>query len=122
MITVGTGAGNLDFIFQIGSARPLYFSFERYNSTTDSYSDEDISTKTFSFSVKKYKGDRTNVFNLTNSNGITVPVYSTNEIRVDVSATNSNIQEGEYVWELRRTDLNAPYLSGRAFFVYDSPQ
>ena len=122
MEVVGTGAGNINLVFQIGSKWYKNFLFRRYNSTTGLYTDEDISTKTFSFSLKKNKGDRVKMFNLTNGNGITVPVYSLNEIRVDVSAVQTSIEEGEYVWELRRVDLNAPYLSGLAFFVYDSPQ
>jgi hypothetical protein len=122
MDTLGTGAGNLNLTFQIGSAWYKYIVFRRYSATTGIYTDEDISTKTFSFSIKKNKGDRLKVFNLTNSNGITIPVYTTNQIRIDVSGSQSSIEEGEYVWELRRTDLNAPYMSGLAYFVFDSPQ
>ena len=122
MEKAGTGAGNLNITFQINSIRILTFVFRRYNSTTGIYTNEDISGKTFAFFVKKNKGDRLKMFNLSNSNGITVPVYSTNEIRVAISASNSNIEEGEYVWELRRTDLDSAYLSGLAYFVFDSPQ
>lgn len=122
METAGTGAGNINLTFQVGSKWYKYFSFRRLNSATGVYTNEDISTKTFSFYLKKNKGDRLKLFNLTNGNGITVPVYSINEIRVDVSASQASIEEGEYVWELRRTDLDAPYLSGLAYFVYDSPQ
>lgn len=122
MNTLGTGAGNFNIVFQIGSAWFKTFVFQRYNSITGVYTNEDISTKTFSFYVKRNKGDRIKLFNLTNGNGISVPIYSTNQIRVDVSAINSNIEEGEYIWELRRNDLNEPWLSGLAFFVFDSPQ
>lgn len=122
METLGTGAGNFNIVFQIGSAWFKTFVFRRLNSTTGIYTDEDISTKTFSFYIKKNKGDRIKLFNLTNGNGISVPIYSTNQIRVDVSAVNSNIEEGEYIWELRRNDLNEPWLSGLAFFRFDSPQ
>lgn len=122
MQELGTGAGNFNIVFQIGSAWFKTFVFQRYNSITGVYTNEDISTKTFSFYIKKNKGDRIRVFNLTNGNGISVPIYSTNQIRVDVSAVQSNIEEGEYIWELRRNDLNEPWLSGLAFFVFDSPQ
>lgn len=122
METAGTGAGNINLIFQIGSSWYKIFTFRRLNSDTGLYTNEDISTKTFSFFLKKNKGDRIKIFNLTNGNGITVPVYSTNQIRVDVTGTQASIEEGEYVWELRRNDLNAPYLSGLAYFVFDSPQ
>lgn len=122
METLGTGAGNFNIVFQIGSAWFKVLTIRRYNSITGIYTDEDISTKTFAFYIKKNKGDRIKIFNLTNGNGISVPIYSTNQIRIDVSAVQSNIEEGEYIWELRRNDLNAPWLSGLAFFVFDSPQ
>ena len=122
MENIGTGAGNANITFQINSIRILSFVFRRYNATTGLYTDEDISTKTFSFFVKKNKGDRLKKFNLTLGSGITIPVYSINQVRVAISAANASLEEGEYVWELRRTDLDAPYLSGLAYFVYDSPQ
>ena len=122
MESLGTGTGNLNITFQINSVRILNFVFRRYNSATGVYTEEDISGKTFSFFLKKNKGDRKKVFNLTLNNGITIPIYTVNELRVALSASNTNIEEGEYVWELRRTDLDAPYLSGLAYFTYDSPQ
>jgi hypothetical protein len=122
MESLGTGTGNLNITFQINSARVLNFVFRRYSAASGLYFDEDISGKTFAFFVKKNKGDRKKTFNLTLGNGITIPIYSTNELRVALSASNTNIDEGEYVWELRRTDLDAPYLSGLAYFTYDSPQ
>lgn len=122
METIGTGAGQLNLRFQIGSAWYKYVSFRRYDATTDTYTNEDISTKTFSFFLKKFKGDRIKVLNLTNGNGISVPVYSTYEIRIDLTGTQTSIEQGEYYWELRRTDLDAPYLTGLAYFDYDAPQ
>jgi hypothetical protein len=122
MESLGTGTGNLNITFQINSVRILNFIFRRYNTNTGIYTEEDISGKTFSFFIKKNKGDRKKVFNLTINNGITIPIYTVNELRVALTASNTNIEEGEYVWELRRTDLDTPYLSGLAYFVYDSPQ
>jgi hypothetical protein len=122
MESLGTGTGNLNITFQINSVRILNFIFRRYNTNTGIYTEEDISGKTFSFFLKKNKGDRKKVFNLTLNNGITIPIYTVNELRVALTASNTNIEEGEYVWELRRTDLDTPYLSGLAYFVYDSPQ
>lgn len=122
MVEVGTGSAQLKLTLQIGSARVLYFDFRNYDATTDTYTNEDITTKTFSFFLKRYKGDRTKIFNLTNGYGITVPTYSTNEIRVDISASNTNIEEGQYYWELRRVDLNVPKVSGPCYLTYDAPQ
>lgn len=121
MNRIGTGAANFDIVLQIGSARVINISFKT-KTAAGVIAAADISGKTFAFSVKKNKGARTNIFNLTNSNGITVPVYSTDAIRIDVSAVNATQEEGEYIWELRRVDLNMPAGSGKLFFVFDSPQ
>lgn len=121
METVGTGAGELNLKIQIGSVKILTFTFRTYNSTTETYTDEDISTKTFSFFLRKYKGSRKKIFNLTNGNGITVPIYSTNQIEVRISSANTEgEEEGEYYWELRREDLDQPKLFGKAYLSYDA--
>ena len=123
METVGTGAGQLTLKLQIGSARALVFVFKRYDSTTELTTDEDISTKTFSFTLWKFKGARKHILNYTNGNGITVPIYSTNEIRVDILAADvSGIDEGEGYWELRRTDLDEAKISGPVLLSFDAPQ
>lgn len=121
METVGTGAGELNLKIQIGSVKILTFTFRTYNSVTETYTDEDISTKTFSFFLRKYKGSRKKIFNLTNGNGITVPIYSTNQIEVRISSANTEgEEEGEYYWELRREDLDQPKLFGLAYLSYDA--
>lgn len=123
MDTLGTGAGQIDIIFQIGSFRTIPITF------TDSLGvGIDISKWTFEFLIKKNKGDGgansnnlNNVFSLTLGNGISFIVY-TDAILLTFSAAQTNIEEGDYVWELRRTDLNVPLLNGTATFVYDAPQ
>lgn len=121
METVGTGAGQLNLKIQIGSIWVRTFTFRRYDSTIDTYTDEDISTKTFSFFLRKYKGARVKVFNLTNGNGISVPIYSTNQIEVRVSSANTEtLEEGEYYWELRREDLDQPKIFGLAKLTFDA--
>jgi len=121
METVGTGAGKLNIQIQIGSVWIRTFTFRRYDSTTDTYTDEDISGKTFSFSLRKYKGSRVKSINLTNGNGISVPIYSTNQIEVRVSSANTDtLEEGEYYWELRREDLDQPKISGLASLTFDA--
>lgn len=122
MEQLGTGAGQLNLRLQIGSAWYKYVTFRRYVPSTQVYTSEDISTKTFSFIIKKFKGDRIKILTLTNGNGISVPVYSTNQIRIDLTGTQTSIEQGEYYWELRRTDLNAPWVSGLLYFDFDSPQ
>jgi len=122
MEETGLGTGQLNLKIQIGAIWIKNFFFKTYNSTTGIYIDEDISLKTFSFFVKKNKGDRIKLFNLTNGNGITVPIYSTNEIRISISAIQTNIEEGEYYWELRRTDLDKAKLAGLAYFTFDAQE
>jgi len=122
MEETGLGTGQLNLKIQIGAIWIKNFFFKTYNSTTGIYIDEDISLKTFSFFVKKNKGDSIKLFNLTNGNGITVPIYSTNEIRISISAIQTNIEEGEYYWELRRTDLDKAKLAGLAYFTFDAQE
>ena len=111
METVGTGAGRVDLKLQIGSAQQLTFVF----------TDEDISGKTFSFALYEYKGSRKKIFNYTNQSGIQVPVYSTDEIRVNILAADvTTIGEGEYYYELRREDLDKPKVYGLAYLSFDA--
>lgn len=121
MDKIGIGAGRLDLSMQIGSAWSMSVIFRSYDATAEVYTPEDISTKTFSFFLRKYKGARTKLFNLTNGNGITVPVYSTDEILISVPAANiTGVDEGEYYYELRRTDLNKPKLYGICYLSFEA--
>lgn len=78
----------------------------------------DITGWEFEFFIKKYPGERTKIFSLTNNNGLSFLAYSTNELFVTVTAAQSNIEEGEYYWELRRRDIDRPWLNGWAYFSY----
>ena len=120
MDSVGTGAGKLNLNIQIGSAWSKNFTFKLYNSTTGVYTDDVLTGATFSFFVKKNIGDRVKVFNLTLSNGIQFITYYDNVIKVTISASQTSIEEGEYYWELRRTDLDKAKISGLAYFSYDA--
>lgn len=121
MDKIGVGAVRLDISMQLGSAWSMSAIFRSYNSTTKVYTPQDISTKTFSFSLWKFKGSRVKILNLTNSNGITVPVYSTDEILISVPAANiTGIDEGQYYYELRRTDLNQPKLYGICYLSFEA--
>lgn len=121
MDKIGVGAGRLDLNMQIGSVWDMSVVFRSFNRTTKVYTPEDISLKTFSFSLWKFKGSRKKLFNLTNGNGITVPVYSTDEILVTVPASSiTGVDEGEYYYELRRTDLNKPKLFGICYLSFEA--
>ena len=118
MVEVGTGAAQMKLNLQIGSAFVLTFKFRSLDTTTGLYSPTDISLKTFSFTLWKNKGDRVKTLNLTNGSGITVPIYSIDEIRV-ASTISVSVIEGDYYFELRRTDLNQPSVWGVARLDFD---
>lgn len=108
--TLGTGAAILNLRFQIGSARFITFDFGT-----------DISGWTFEFYVKQNKGARVKDISLTLGSGISIPIYDSEGILVSFNSTNTSITEGEYYWELRRTDSNVPLINGLAYFTYDAP-
>tara|TARA_R110000868_G_scaffold164102_1_gene396493 strand:- start:230 stop:598 length:369 start_codon:yes stop_codon:yes gene_type:complete len=122
MEEIGTGAGQLTIRMQIGSVWIKDFYFRSYNSTTDVYTDDSLTGATFSFFLKKFKGDRLKIYNLTLGSGVAFITYSSNAIRVTASASQQSIEEGEYYYELRRTDLDKAKVSGVAILTYDSPQ
>ena len=111
MTILGTGAAQLDILFQISSVRTLVFDFGI-----------DVSAWTFEFYVKTNKGARIKTLSLTSGSGISFVTYSTSQIQVSFSATNTNLNEAEYYYELRRTDIAVPIINGRAVFSYDAPQ
>lgn len=108
MVTLGTGAARLDINFQIGSYRLINFEFNT-----------DVSLWEFEFFVKKNKGDRLKVFSKTLASGISYPIYSDSSIDMSVLAADSQIEEGQYYYELRRSDTNTPLISGYAYFDFD---
>jgi hypothetical protein len=109
METLGTGVGKLDIKFQIGSVRTITFAFINV----------DISAWTFEFYLKRFIGDRVKTLSLTLGSGLSIPIYS-ESVLSSFTALNTNIEEGEYYWELRRMDINVPLLSGNAYFSFDS--
>lgn len=111
METLGSGAAVLDLLFQIGSYRSILFDFGT-----------DISTWTFEFYLKKNKGDRLKTLSLTLGSGLSFPVYESDQIQAIFSANNTSIEEGQYYYELRRTDIALPLINGFAYFSFDAPQ
>jgi hypothetical protein len=111
MESLGSGAAVLDLLFQIGSYRSILFDFGT-----------DVSTWTFEFSIKKNKGDRLKILSLTLGSGLSFPVYASDQIQAVFSSANTSIQEGQYYYELRRTDIALPLVNGFAYFSFDAPQ
>lgn len=114
METLGTGAGRVGLTFQIGSVQYEAFEFMEADEVTP----VDASGWTFEFFIKQNAGSRVKLFSLTLGNGISFLTYSDNSILITVSAVQSNIKEGEYYFELRRTDLNIPLIYGPATFTH----
>jgi|GEM_PF-4748590 len=111
MRVLGTGVAKLDILFQIGSNRIITFDFSN-----------DVSAWSFEFVVKRNAGDRVKSISKTLSNGISFPVYDSNTINVTFLSSDTSLSEGEYYYELRRSDSNIAILSGSAFFNYTSLQ
>lgn len=118
MNTIGTGAGKVGLTFQIGSVQYETINF---------FSDDahlvplDVSHWTFEFFIKANEGSRTKIISLTlgASNGITFVTYSDTGILIKITNAQSLLfEEGEYYWELRRTDLDIPLLYGPANFNF----
>ena len=110
MYTLGTGAAQLDILFQIGSVRTINVNFG-----------QDISGWTFEFYLKENKGSRVKKLSLVSGIGITSPVYGEEEIDINFASADTKLQEGQYYYELRRTDLNVPLLNGFAYLSFDAP-
>lgn len=114
MTILGTGAIEFGLLFQIASARDITFTF-----TESDGSATDISLWTFELFIKKFKGDRVKVISLTFASGLSFPVYEDNQLLAEFTTTDTAIEEGEYYWELRRTDTGEPLIYGPAKFDFD---
>lgn len=89
--------GTLDFVFtdSNGNAYSLIY--------------EDVE-----FHVYKNEGDKKPVFSLTAGSGISFP--STGRVRTTVTIAQTNINEGQYYYELYRPDLGKTWLADYAIF------
>lgn len=100
--------------FRINAWQSKTFEFLEDGSSTG----VDITAWQWEFFIKKKAGNRNKIFSLTNNNGLSFPAYTTNELFVTVTAIQSNIEEGDYYWELRRRDIDRPWLNGIAHFDF----
>ena len=113
MATVSlSGARELRLKFRINRRQELDFVF------TENGEEWSVAGKTWTFFIKKNPGDKKNVFTLTLGNGITIPIYDDNVLNCVFSESQTDIQEGEYYWELVRTDLMETKLNGWADFTF----
>lgn len=107
-----SGARELNLKFRIARRQTISFRF------TENGTAYDISGMTWQLFIKKNPGDKKNVISLTLGNGLSIPVYEDNVIDAVFEAAQTEIQEGQYYWELLRTDLVETKLNGWATFGY----
>jgi len=96
----------------------LYFRCNRAGSKDFVFTYTDGSAYSFVYDelelhIYKNQGAKKKLISLTHVEGITL---SQNTVTVEITKAQSNIQEGEYYWELYRTDLEKTWLCGDAIF------
>lgn len=101
---------------------PLFFKINRqarirWTITVDD-ADPDTTGWTWQMFIKKNPGDRLNVINLTLGNGLRYEIYSDTILIADFSALQTKIEEGEYYYELVRTDIETTWAEGSAYFQF----
>lgn len=89
--------GTIDFIFTDSNSNPYSLIYE------------DIE-----FHVYQNEGDKKPVFSLTPGNGLSFP--STGTVRASVTIAQTNINEGQYYYELYRPDLGKTWIADYAIF------
>ena len=114
-------SGKLILDFQINRDGSLTFNFVN----EDAYGNEterDITGSTWEFFVKRYKGDNKKTISLLLGSGLSFPTYTTDEILAEFTATQTNIQEGEYYYELYDITNKQTEVSGSCYFNFDGQE
>lgn len=100
-------ARELTLYFRCNRNGSLDFIFQYEDETAYSLIYEDIE-----FNLYQNQGDKKKVLNLTSGSGVSFP--NTGTARVTLTASQTNINEGEYYFELYRPDLGKTWLCGNA--------
>lgn len=98
--------------FIIGKIAQIEFLF------TENGADYTVGGKTWSLFIRKNPGDKKAVISLSLGNGIEIPVYEDNVLLCSLTFEQTSIKEGQYFWELVRTDLQKQMLYGWCEFTY----
>lgn len=114
----GNSSGVLQLFGQINRAWDKDFVFDT-EAEDGTITDEDVTTSTWEFFIKRYKGDREKLISLTLSAGISFPVYTTNTLAVSMTSTQCRVEEGEFYFELLNLTEMKTKVSGKFFFTYD---
>ena len=93
------------------------FRVQRFVFTADSIA-FNITDFTWQLVIKDNPGARKNVLSLTLGNGLSFPIYDENVIEARFESVDTNIKEGQYFWQLIRTDTDEPWINGWAEFSY----
>lgn len=96
----------------------LYFRCNRAGSKNFVFTHSDGTAYSFIYdelelNIYKNQGDKKKLISLTHISGIAL---SSNTVTATVTKALTNIPEGEYYWELYRTDLEETWLTGDAIF------
>lgn len=76
---------------------------------------------TWQLLIKKNSGARTNILSLTLNNGLSYEIYSDTVLIANLTAAQTQIEEGEYYLALVRTDLPRKVLEAKALFNFSNP-
>lgn len=96
----------------------LYFRCNRAGSKNFVFTYSDGTAYSFIYdelelNIYKNQGDKKKLISLNHISGISL---NSNTVTASITKALSNIQEGEYYWELYRTDLEKTWLTGDAVF------
>lgn len=111
-------AGKLKVSYQInrdGEKTFVFFDEDENGVETE----HDVTGSTWELFIKRYKGDRDKVLSLTLGAGLSFPVYTTNTILAQITAVQSQVKEGECVWELYNITEKRTYISETWTFTFD---
>jgi hypothetical protein len=100
----------LDFYFRINRAGTKVFNFLDANGTA-----LDVSGFGLQLNMYEYAGARNKTLSLTVGSGLTVSGTNNSRVTAAVTATNTNIKEGEYYIELYKGSTSKTYTAGKAF-------
>jgi len=94
-VTFG-GEGTLKIYKRVNSEETLKLTFKDSNGDPYIYP-----SNLFQFILKKNYGDKKNIFVLDSSSGVTLV---SNELSIQIDAADSNLNEGEYYYQLTYDD------------------
>ena len=116
----GNPSGKMTLYGQIDRTWDQDFAFD-IEDENGNVTDENISTDSWEFFIKAYKGAKEKLISRTSpsSGGISVVVYTTNTLTVHIPNTLMRVEEGEYYFELLNLTYMKTRVSGKFIFSYD---